>query len=64
VCCGEDQKLRVACLNVADIETVTAYLRETHKLHPSLFQVIGIDVIPRTHAGKVDYPALNAHFGG
>jgi long-chain acyl-CoA synthetase len=64
VCCGEDQKLCVACLNVADIETVTAYLREIHKLHPSLFQVIDIDVIPRTHAGKIDYPALNSHFGG
>lgn len=63
VCCGEDQKLRVACLCTDHTEPLTTYLREAHKLHPSLFQVICVDMIPRTHAGKIDYPALNAQFG-
>ena len=63
VCCGEDQQLRVACLCADYIEPLTAHLRDDHQLHPSLFQVITVDAIPRTHAGKIDYPALNLQFG-
>lgn len=63
VCCGEDQQLRVACLCADHTESLIAHLREDHQLHPSLFQVIVVEAIPRTHAGKIDYPALNAQFG-
>lgn len=58
VACGQDQALRIACTQPIWLAPVTAYLQQQLGLHPSLFRVAHIQSLPRTAAGKLDYPAL------
>lgn len=58
VACGQDQALRVACLEAAQVAEIGRYLQQQLGLHPSLFRVAQLADWPRTAAGKPDYPAL------
>lgn len=62
VCTGRDQLLRVACLHEQEIQEIRHFLHQTQQLHPSLFQLKHMTEIPRTVAGKIDFPALNQLF--
>ena len=44
------------CLDSPD--AVRDYLQLQLGLHPSLFRVAALPTLPRTAAGKLDYPAL------
>ena len=56
--CGQDQALRIACSAAEQVATVSEYLQLQLGLHPSLFRVAALQDLPRTAAGKLDYPAL------
>lgn len=58
VACGQDQALRIACSAAEEVATVSDYLHLQLGLHPSLFRVAALQELPRTAAGKLDYPAL------
>ena len=58
VACGQDQALRIACSAAEQVATVSEYLQLQLGLHPSLFRVAALQDLPRTAAGKLDYPAL------
>ena len=58
VACGQDQALRIACSAADEVATVRDYLQLQLGLHPSLFRVAALPTLPRTAAGKLDYPAL------
>ena len=58
VACGQDQALRIACSELAQVAVIRDYLQLQLGLHPSLFRVAALKDLPRTVAGKVDYSAL------
>ena len=58
VACGQDQALRIACSERSQLDVVRDYLQLQLGLHPSLFRVAALSELPRTAAGKLDYPAL------
>ena len=58
VACGQDQALRIACSERSQLAVVRDYLQLQLGLHPSLFRVAALNDLPRTAAGKLDYPAL------
>ncbi len=59
---GRDDRLRVAVVDRDPAskasEEVIRWLRDDQHLHPTLFEVMRLEEIPRTVNGKVDYPAV------
>ena len=58
-CTGSDEQLRIFAPR-ASAQAVRTLVAEQLMLSPKAFQVIGIDQLPRTDSGKLDYPRLEA----
>lgn len=58
-CAGEDERLRIYITDGARQDEVSSFVEELTRLHHSAFQVVVVDLIPRTESGKVQYAALS-----
>lgn len=58
VCAGEDDHVRIYTTDLQHHAEIKQFVVERTGLHPSGFEVIHIDQIPRNDAGKILYSAL------
>jgi acyl-CoA synthetase (AMP-forming)/AMP-acid ligase II len=58
VCSGEDDHLRIYTTDSENHAAIRAHVAERTGLHPSGFEVIHLESIPRNEAGKILYSAL------
>lgn len=58
-CTGVDDHMRIYVVGDADRSAIRALLAERTGIHPSAFDVIQIEQIPRSESGKITYSALN-----
>jgi long-chain acyl-CoA synthetase len=58
VCSGEDDHLRIYTTDKDHHAAIRAYVAERTGLHPSGFEVVHMESIPRNEAGKILYSAL------
>ncbi len=58
VCSGEDDHLRIYTSDKENHGAIKSFVAERTSIHPSAFEVIYIESIPRNEAGKILYSAL------
>lgn len=58
VCAGKDDKMKIYTTQVEKCNEITNYISKQTGLHPSAFETVYIEEIPRNEAGKILYSAL------
>jgi len=57
-CAGTDDHLRVFTVSAAGPEVIRRWLAQQLGIHPTAFEVIPVDALPRSESGKILYSAL------
>ena len=58
VCSGDDDHLRIYMIDIENHAQIKGFVSERTGIHPSAFEVIYIETLPRNEAGKILYSAL------
>ena len=59
-CTGGDDKMEIYITDKGRIEEIKTYISKKLALHPTGFEVRGIEFIPKSAAGKIEYSKLNS----